>query len=121
MVTWDNVHRELDEWAASGRVATLWWRDDDAVSVTPALERGLVLSAGTGTAVGLAVIPRDARPELAEHLLSVPTAFVLLHGFGHVNHAPPGAEQDEYGPHRPLDTRLAELAEGRNRLTGFPR
>jgi hypothetical protein len=29
---------ELEHWSRAGRDATLWWRDDDAVTATPALE-----------------------------------------------------------------------------------
>ena len=32
MDPWDILNNELDAWAASGKVADLWWRDDDAVA-----------------------------------------------------------------------------------------
>ena len=44
MATWDDLAEELDSWHGSGRCAAFWWRDDDAVRVTPALERLLALS-----------------------------------------------------------------------------
>ncbi|MEK9660397.1 MAG: hypothetical protein VW644_01455, partial [Alphaproteobacteria bacterium] len=40
---WDALAAELDVWAAAGRTATLWWRDDDADAASPALERLLAL------------------------------------------------------------------------------
>jgi hypothetical protein len=41
---------------------------------------------------------------------------VLQHGYAHANHAPAGAKKIELGPHRPLETVLAELETGRRRL-----
>lgn len=35
---WDRLAAELDRWDAAGRRATFWWRDDDAVAPTPALD-----------------------------------------------------------------------------------
>ena len=35
---WGDLARELDAWAADGRRATLWWRDDDAAHAGPELD-----------------------------------------------------------------------------------
>jgi hypothetical protein len=35
---WATLQRELDRWAESGKTATFWWRDDDAVEETPQLQ-----------------------------------------------------------------------------------
>ncbi|MFO1127703.1 MAG: hypothetical protein U1E66_04600 [Rhodospirillales bacterium] len=121
MTSWDALNRELDLWVATGRPATLWWRDDDAVRVTPELERVLALSAATETPVALAVIPRDADAGLAHRLSQASSATVLQHGFAHANHAGADDRQNEYGPERPLAVRIAELAEGWRRLLPFPR
>jgi hypothetical protein len=118
---WADLDRELDAWASAGRQATLWWRDDDAVRATPEIERALTLSAATETPIALAVIPRDAGDDLAHRLATATTATVLQHGFAHANHAGSGERQNEYGPERPLATRLAELADGWRRLARFPR
>ena len=42
---WAALDAELDLWAAAGRVAGGWWRDDDAVAPTPALESLLTIRA----------------------------------------------------------------------------
>ena len=47
MTGWDALARELDAWGEAGAVATLWWRDDDAVADTPTLRRLLSLAAAT--------------------------------------------------------------------------
>lgn len=121
MAAWDALGRELDAWTALGRTATLWWRDDDATKVTPALERLLSISRAAATPLALAVIPRDATQELRQRLKAEPLASVLQHGWGHVDHANGSGRADEYGRERPLAVRVAELAEGRNRLSGYVR
>ena len=56
----DALDRELDAWAAAGRVAEAWWRDDDATAPTPALARLLEARRAAGAPVALAVIPARA-------------------------------------------------------------
>lgn len=110
LATWNELDAELDRWAVAGRAATFWWRDDDAVTATAALERLLHLA--DGTPVALAVIPAEARAPLA----ALETITVIQHGWRHANHAPPGDKKAELGPHRPAAERLAELGAGRERL-----
>ncbi|MDA0702442.1 MAG: polysaccharide deacetylase, partial [Proteobacteria bacterium] len=38
MTDWHAFSQELDRWAADGRRATFWWRDDDARAPGPALD-----------------------------------------------------------------------------------
>ncbi|MFN3076914.1 MAG: polysaccharide deacetylase family protein [Alphaproteobacteria bacterium] len=121
MAGWDDLEAELSAWRRGGAVATFWWRDDDAVRVTPEVERLLSLSSDSDVPLGLAVVPRDADPALARRLMPEERVFVLVHGFGHVNHAPPGEAADEYGPHRSPEVRLGELAKARGLLSSFPR
>jgi hypothetical protein len=120
MANWDDLTRELDAWHQGGISATFWWRDDDAVRVTPALERLLALSEAARAPVALAVIPRDADDGLRDRLVRQPLASVLQHGWSHANHAPDG-RQEEFGPHRPLPVMLDELALGWRRIAGFAR
>jgi hypothetical protein len=111
---WAALDAELDAWAAQGRQAVLWWRDDDAVSVTPALDRLLDGSRRYGIPLALAVIPRDAVPGLDRAL--PPSVIVLQHGWAHLNHAAPGEKKAELGDHRPLEQVAAELDLGWSRL-----
>jgi hypothetical protein len=90
----------------------LWWRDDDAVAATPALERLLGLSKRCGVPVALAVIPARVETSLAPRLAEAAGMAVLVHGLSHANHTPSGARKAELGPHRPLDAMAADLAEG---------
>ena len=116
---WHDLHEELDRWAHMNRAATLWWRDDDAATATPALDRLLALA--DGTPLALAAIPAAASPALAA-AISARTAggggavTVLQHGWAHANHAPDGSRKMELGTHRPTASVLAELAAGCARL-----
>ena len=43
MSSWDDLTTELDGWDEAGMIAEFWWRDDDAVEPTPALDQLLDL------------------------------------------------------------------------------
>ncbi len=113
---WRGLDRELDAWAEAGRIATFWWRDDDAVAATLALDRLLGLAEALGTPLALAVIPASADESLRRRLKREPWAVVVQHGFAHRNHAPPGAKKAELGAHRSRAAMIGELAAGRRRL-----
>jgi peptidoglycan/xylan/chitin deacetylase (PgdA/CDA1 family) len=115
-MSWDRLERELVAWAAEGRQATVWWRDDDAVAATPTLDRLLRLSERHGIPVALAVIPALAEQGLADALARQEQVTVLQHGFAHRNHAPEGTRALECGGARPLEEVAAELRSGRDRL-----
>jgi hypothetical protein len=114
---WSDLEGELDLWRQAGQSATLWWRDDDAVRPTPALDRLLALAGGLPLA--LAVIPEPAGEALAQRLADCPCIGVLQHGWRHANHAPSDEKKAELGPHRPPDAMLGELAAGRRRLAAL--
>ncbi len=112
MTDWDDLARELDAWAAAGRTASFWWRDDDATQTTQALDRLLALRAKAKAPLAIAVIPGRAQPDLAERLAREADVAVLQHGWLHLNHAPPGAPKAELGAHRPSAFVLGELSRG---------
>ncbi len=116
MSGWRALERELDAWGAAGRVASLWWRDDDAVDATPALDRLLDLAGAHETPLALAVIPAQATAALTRRLGDAADVGVLQHGYAHANHAPAAEKKCELGPHRPLDDILDELRVGAARL-----
>lgn len=112
---WSALDRELSAWADAGRAATFWWRDDDAVRPTPALDRLLSLSGRHGVPVALAVIPAFVEDGLARRL-DGDMATVLQHGWAHANHAPDGEKKAELGDHRPPGAIGEELRRGADRL-----
>ena len=112
---WAALDAELDAWAADGRTADLWWRDDDAVAWGPKLERLCELTATTGLL--LAVIPERAEDGLAR-ASQIPQLRIAQHGYAHVNHAPKGQGLGawELGLHRGEARVMAELDKGRAHL-----
>lgn len=115
---WRALATELQVWEEAGRVATFWWRDDDAGQPHSAFERLLALTATARVPLGLAVVPAWLSPEIAGQLRAAPPGVaVLQHGAAHVNHetAPaPGARKvrpAECGAARPTPVVLAELVE----------
>lgn len=117
MTDWADLAAELDRWAEAGRRASLWWRDDDAVTATPRLA-DLRRIAGD-VPLALAVIPALARPELAAALAEWPQVAVLQHGWQHLNRAGGGAKKSEYPSGRGVAAVTAEIAAGRARLAAL--
>jgi len=116
---WDSLTRELDLWAAEGRTATFWWRDDDATAPTPALSTLRACTATAGIPIALAVIPACATLELADELRDWPNATVLQHGLSHTNHETPPAKKNELGGARPAQHVIADLVTGWSLLAPF--
>ena len=115
-MSWELLDREIAAWAASGQAAALWWRDDDAIAATAALERLLALAAAAEIPVALAVIPASTEASLVHRIAEAPLVTVLQHGYAHANHAQQGERALECGGARPLTTVAAELRSGRERL-----
>lgn len=110
----------LDGVARQGRAVAFWWRDDDAVAPSAALDDLLAAAARHRAPLALAVIPQPAGRPLADRLADErPAVVVLQHGWAHRNHAPAGEKAAELGDSRPADAVLAELAAGRERLSGL--
>jgi hypothetical protein len=113
---WPDLVDELDRWGEAGRVAALWWRDDDAAAATPQLDDLLRLAGEVP--VALAVIPALARPDLAAALPDTPRIAVLQHGWRHANRAGHG-KKSEYPEGRPAAAVGEEIAAGRVRLAAW--
>jgi hypothetical protein len=113
---WAPLEAELAAWRAAGRVATVWWRDDDAGDATPALARLLALAESHALPLVLATVPAWATAALAAAVAASRRATVVQHGYAHISHTPPGEKTCELGPERPAPIVVAELAEGWQRL-----
>lgn len=94
------LRKALDLAAEAGRPVRLWWRDDDAVAATPALDR--LLDIAGDRPILVAAIPAKAEPSLGRRLLETKAASLAVHGLTHADHAPRGEKSAEFGPHRPL-------------------
>ena len=65
LIDWSPLRRCLAACRAERCTLPFWWRDDDAIEPTPALDRLDALAATLDIPVHLAVIPDPARQSLA--------------------------------------------------------
>lgn len=100
----------------AGLVIRLWWRDDDACTVTAPLVRLLEMRSLLHVPLSLAVVPRDAQPDLAQAVMSAAETRVLQHGWAHAEQQRTGERKSEFGDHRPVAQMLHELDEGRSTM-----
>ncbi|MCV6585966.1 MAG: polysaccharide deacetylase family protein [Marinibacterium sp.] len=114
---------ELAIWRDTGQTLPVWWRDDDAVAPTPALDQLSRLSARYDLPVHLAVIPEPSTRALGSWLRDAPHMVAVQHGFAHRSHAPLTEKKAEFGAHRPRGAMLDDITQGqallRDRL-GLP-
>ncbi|MGB7205698.1 MAG: polysaccharide deacetylase [Anderseniella sp.] len=103
---------ELRVWQHDGAVPRIWWRDDDAVTLTPALEKLQELAERADTQVLLAIIPAHADARLATYVKASSHLTACVHGWAHVNHATYPDKKCELGNHRPLQDVLADVERG---------
>ena len=109
----------LDLASAQSTTIKLWWRDDDAVDATPALDKLLDLARRYDLPLAIAVVPKQATQALAERINYEPLVSVLQHGWRHRNHSPDDRKKAEFGEHRPLRDMVDELKQGFDRLSAL--
>jgi len=113
---WSWLERELQRWSDCGLEAQFWWRDDDAIGNSPALERLLALSRKRQVPLALAVIPARLDEDLAQGLREFDLVSVLQHGYAHTSHAFAGQRKIELGGARSLEALARDLVDGRQIL-----
>ncbi|WP_375229009.1 polysaccharide deacetylase family protein [Roseobacter sp. S98] len=111
---WSPLRQELARCRADGVDLPVWWRDDDAVAHTPALDRLDALSAKTALPVHIAVIPRPADETLVRAVRNSHNLIPLVHGWQHVSHSPEGVKKAEFG--QPRHGAIIELQAAIGRL-----
>jgi len=114
----DTLTRHLDWFAARDLSVPVWWRDDDAIEPTPALDRLIAIAARHEIDVALAAIPDGATPELSARIADEPFVSVVQHGVEHRNFQDKarGEKAAEFGARRDPDVAIASIARGRARL-----
>lgn len=112
MADWADLAAELSAWDAMNIKPRLWWRDDDAQSVSPALERLLALSQRHEATIHLSVIPVGITADLPARLRDTDYTYVLQHGLRHVNHEPKGKPASEVGEMRDIRLQRDDLERG---------
>ncbi len=116
MASWGHLDDELQHWHGMGLRPSLWWRDDDAVEPTAALDRLIGLADRFAAPLHLAVIPLGAQAALSARLRKARDVYVMQHGFAHINHEPKGSGASEFGTGRDLAAQEADLYAGWARL-----
>ncbi|MEH6525757.1 MAG: polysaccharide deacetylase family protein [Sneathiella sp.] len=114
MTSWEALTAELDLWQAEKRMATFWWRDDDLIAPSAALDRLISLRDHFNIPLALAVIPETVDSSLTDY---VTDCFILQHGFHHHNYADPSAKKSEFSNARPVEEMEADLTNGQNILS----
>lgn len=115
---WTTLDAELAAWDQVGLILPLWWRDDDAIEPTPALDQLGAMADRLGLPVHLAVIPAFAQKTLVAAIGDRPL-IPVVHGWSHHNHAPEGHKKAEYPTNRPLEDMTDEVAESLAILTNL--
>lgn len=113
---WTPLDLELSRWQDTGLVLPLWWRDDDAIAPTGALDQLSALAHKLALPVHLAVIPSAAQPQLATYVSADPTLIPVVHGWAHTNQAAAGEKKCEFPDHRPVEAALSDIEAGLARL-----
>lgn len=118
MLGWMRLAAELRRWARADRRPQMWWRDDDARSPTPALDR--LLACAAGRPLALAVIPQDVDPALADRLNPCGKVSILQHGVDHRPARPQGTPS-QFSPDAPVLVVSDGLTRGWRGLAAFER
>lgn len=114
---WAMLQNELDLWVESGKTATFWWRDDDAVEETPKIQLLDRLSRDMEVPVSVAVIPAVMHDSLVQFLHQRDNFTAMQHGYSHRSYALKAAKKIELGGDRSCDEIQAELDRGRRLLS----
>ncbi|MEX0286511.1 MAG: polysaccharide deacetylase family protein [Paracoccaceae bacterium] len=113
---WSPLETELEAWRQAGLTLPIWWRDDDATTLTRELERLTSLAQTTGVPVHLAVIPEGAQRDLARFADDTPNLVPVVHGWSHTNHANPERKKAEFGEDRTLEQLTNDARSGLARI-----
>lgn len=99
-VDWTPLTHALAACRRDSVAVPFWWRDDDAIAPTAALDQLGILSNETGMPLHLAVIPAHveaALPQAVEAHGMIP----VVHGWAHVDHSTRGEKKNEFNTVRP--------------------
>lgn len=104
------LERELGLWSDSGLTPTFWWRDDDAISDTPALRKLIETAQLAGLTVAIGVVAERAEDSVLPLTASAGCP-LWQHGWGHHFH-----DDGEFGDSRPLDAMIEDALRGQETL-----
>lgn len=108
--------QELEvEFLGSGALSaplSFWWRDDDAISNSDALQRLFSVASNRGASVALAVIPKFADDSLAQTIANAGVSCAWQHGWSHTAHD----GNWEFGANRHIEELMADAEFGYKRM-----
>lgn len=107
MVDWSPLRAALSRCRNTKTPLPIWWRDDDAIEPTPALDQLSTMSDKIGVPIHLAVIPKTARNALVPFIHERHYFIPCVHGWAHINTAPTELKKSEFGV--PRDTAKQDL------------
>ena len=115
MVDWAPLRAALGRCRDTKTSVPMWWRDDDAIEPTAALEKLFDMSDRIGVPVYLATIPKTAYDTLVPFLRDRPNLVPCVHGWAHLNTAPKDSKKSEFGVQR--DGTAQDLKLAMDRMT----
>ncbi|MEP4246860.1 polysaccharide deacetylase family protein [Tateyamaria sp.] len=92
---WSLLRAALSACRRDAVAVPLWWRDDDAIAPTAALDQLSRLSIQTGLPIHLAVIPAHADPALV-HAIDTRQIIPVVHGWTHMDHSGGLGKKNEF-------------------------
>lgn len=104
MTIWELLDEEWHRCQDAGFTPRLWWRDDDAVTDTPLLQRLVDLTEQAAIPLLLAVIPVPHQRSLILNFMPKERIGLAVHGYDHQNHAADGTKKSEF----PLERRATD-------------
>jgi hypothetical protein len=107
-----------EEYLKTGALAaplSFWWRDDDAIADSDALQRLFGVASARGASVAVAVIPKFADDSLARAIGSSGVSCAWQHGWSHAAH---GGNR-EFGSNRHIDELMIDAESGRGRMSAL--
>jgi hypothetical protein len=115
MSDWTPLRAALKRCRQTQTAVPIWWRDDDAIAPTPALDQLTELSDEIGVPIYLAVIPKSADESLAAFVRGRANIIPCIHGWSHISSAPVGAKNSEFGVSR--EGGFPELGHAKTRMS----
>jgi hypothetical protein len=92
---WAPLRTALAECRQNSVAVPFWWRDDDAIVPSAALDLLGDLSARSGMPVHLAIIPAHASQALVD-ALDMNRFIPVVHGWAHTDHSAPDEKKNEF-------------------------
>jgi predicted glycosyltransferase len=116
---WHLVQDELAHWEGEEKQFHFWWRDDDVIESSKALDKMIALQRRFNQPLYLACIPELCGEDLAKALKGYEQIFILQHGYDHKNHGLRGEKKIELGGSWPIHEAQHDLLVGKQKLKEF--